>query len=351
MSIPLQHLTHTIDRLFADNKGLLAMDESSTTCNRRFSALGIPVSEKYRRAWRELIITTPGLNDAIGGVILHDETVYQSQTNGKTFLHTLADAGILFGVKVDQGLRPFALHADEQITEGLDGLPECLRHYAALGATFAKWRAVIHIYNGKPSAACILANAHALARYAAMCQEAGLVPVVESEVLMDGAHTIAHCQEISEQVLRTVFQELNQQNVLLEGLILKPNMVLPGAAYPACVELQEVVQASISCLLRAVPAAVPVIAFLSGGQSGDLASSRLNAINLFRQDHSLPWKLTFSFARAIQYPALNIWRGVPDKVEDAQDALYRRALDNQLACRSQYVDTGIFADADVAVNQ
>ena len=328
-------LMDTAGALLADDKGLLAMDESTPTCNRRFAALGIPQTEEARRAWRELIVTAPGLGESIGGAILYDETMRQKTVEGTPFVNVLADAGIIPGIKVDTGAKDMAGHPGERITEGLDGLRERLAEYAGGGARFAKWRAVIALGAGLPSRACIAANAQALARYAALCQEAGMVPVVEPEVLMDGEHDIGRCFEVTEQVPHTVFQQLCTQGVLLEGMLLKPNMVLPGLLSPRQADAEEVADATLRCLLRAVPAAVPGVAFLSGGQSGQLASARLNAMNAGFKSRA-PWALAFSFARAIQQPALEIWRGEPAQVPAAQRALLHRARCNRAARRGIY---------------
>jgi fructose-bisphosphate aldolase class I len=330
-----QKLIDTAKALVADDKGLLAMDESTPTCDKRFAKLGIPQTEEARRAYRELIVTTPGLGESISGVILYDETIRQQKKDGMPFLKVIADAGIIPGIKVDTGAKDMAAHSGEKITEGLDGLRDRLKEYAQMGARFAKWRAVIAIGDTIPSQGCIKANAQTLARYAALCQEAGLVPVVEPEVLMDGEHTLARCCEVTEEVLRTVFDELYAQRVMLEGMILKPNMVLPGLTCPQQEEVDVVADATVKCLLRAVPAAVPGIAFLSGGQSGELASARLNAMNV-RFKGRLPWGLAFSFARAIQQPALEIWQGKVANVGAAQQALYHRAKCNRAARRGEY---------------
>jgi fructose-bisphosphate aldolase, class I len=328
-------LIETARALVADNKGLLAMDESNPTCNKRFAALDIPQTEEARRSYRELIITTPGLGECISGVILYDETIRERKKDGTPFLKIINDAGIIPGIKVDTGAKAMAGHPGEKITEGLDGLHDRLKEYAQMGARFAKWRAVIAIGVGIPSRGCIEANAQALARYAALCQEAGFVPVVEPEVLMEGEHTLKQCCEVTEEVLRAVFNQLYTQRVMLEGMILKPNMVLPGLACRVQETVNEVADATVKCLLRAVPAAVPGIAFLSGGQSGELASERLNAMNLRFKLH-LPWALAFSFARAIQQPALEIWRGQEAHVQLAQHALYYRAKCNQAARYGNY---------------
>lgn len=313
---------------------MLAIDESVLTCNKRFARLGITQDEQTRRAYRELIVTTPGLADSISGVILFDETIRQHTTDGVSFLDILAEAGILPGIKVDLGAQPMAGHPGERVTEGLDGLRERLADYAALGARFAKWRAVFTIRDNNPTRACIDANAHALARYAALCQEAGVVPIVEPEAVMVGDHSLSRCGEVTEQVLREVFSQLNTQGVMLEGMLLKPNMILAGASCPNPESDHTVADATITCLRRAVPAAVAGIAFLSGGQSGDLASSRLNAINTDRG--RLPWPVAFSFGRALQQPALTIWDGQDVNVARAQDALLERAKSNQDARRGEY---------------
>ncbi|MGO9206984.1 MAG: class I fructose-bisphosphate aldolase, partial [Candidatus Limnocylindrales bacterium] len=321
--------------LMADDKGLLAMDESNPTCNRRFVKLGIPQTEEARRAYRELMVTAPGLGESISGAILYDETIRQETRDRTPFIKVLIEAGIIPGIKVDTGEKDLAGHPGEKVTEGLDGLRNRLAEYAQMGARFAKWRAVIVLGDGIPSRGCIEANAQALARYAALCQEAGLVPVVEPEVLMDGEHTLARCAETTEAVLRTVFDQLYAQRVTLEGMILKPNMVLPGLACPAQATVDEVADATVTVLLRAVPAAVPGIAFLSGGQPAALASARLNAMNL-RFKARLPWALASWFARAIQQPALETWRGEEAHVVAAQQALADRARCNGAARRGEY---------------
>ena len=328
-------LIDTARLMLAPGKGLLAMDESTPTCNERFASLGIPQTEASRRAWRQLIITTPRLADSISGVILYDETIRQRCTDGTPFVKVLNDAGIVVGIKVDTGAKPLAGHAGEKITEGLDDLRERLQGYSAIGARFAKWRAVISIGPGLPSTACITANAHALARYAALCQEAGLVPIVEPEVLMTGEHTLQHCAEVSMQVLHEVFEQLHVQGVLLEGMVLKPNMVLPGLNCSHQDSVDEVADVTVTVLLRALPAALAGVAFLSGGQSAELASARLNAMSQ-RYKWRLPWALTFSFARAIQQPALEIWRGGAANVVQAQRALGHRAACNSAAQQGTY---------------
>jgi fructose-bisphosphate aldolase class I len=328
-------LVHLAKTLVADGKGLLAMDESNPTCNKRFAKLGIPQTVEARRAYRELIITTPLLGESISGVILYDETIRQKKADGTTFLKVLADAGIIPGIKVDTGAKDLAAHPGEKITEGLDGLRDRLREYCQMGARFAKWRAVIAIGEGIPTRSCIEANAHALARYAALCQEAGLVPIVEPEVLMDDDHTLERCREVTEEVLRNVFIQLNCQRVLLEGMILKPNMVLPGLTCLKQESVDEMANLTVKSLWRTVPAAVPGIAFLSGGQSAELASARLNTMN-HRFKSQLPWALAFSFARAIQQPALELWQGKEANVKAAQQALLHRARCNRAARRGEY---------------
>jgi fructose-bisphosphate aldolase class I len=331
----VQKLEETAQALFASDKGLLAMDESNPTCNKRFASLGIPETVEARRAYRELIVTTPGLGECIGGAILYDETIRQQTRDGTPFVKVLLDAGIIPGIKVDAGAKELAGHPGEKVTEGLDGLRGRLAEYSKIGARFAKWRAVIAIGDGVPSWGSIEANAHALARYAALCQEACLVPVVEPEVLMDGEHSLEQCCKVTDEVLRTVFSQLFAQRVMLEGMILKPNMVLPGLACTKQETVDEVADATVSCFLRAVPAAVPAIAFLSGGQSAELASARLNAMNA-RFKSRLPWAVAFSFSRAIQQPALEIWKGQEANVRAAQQTLYHRAHCNQAARRGEY---------------
>ncbi len=330
-----QELATTAQAMIQAGKGLLAMDESNSTCNQRFAKLGIPQTEEARRAWRELILTTPGLGEFISGTILYDETLRQSKNDGTSFIKVLTEAGIVPGIKVDAGAKDMAGHPGEKITEGLDGLRERLSEYRQLGARFAKWRAVITIGESIPSRGCLEANAHALARYAALCQEAGLVPIVEPEVLMDGDHTLEQCARVTAAALHTVFCQLYRQRVLLEGMILKPNMVLPGKACPKQAGVEEVADATVSCLLRAVPAAVPGVAFLSGGQDPELASARLNAMNL-RWRSKMPWVLTFSYSRAIQQPALDTWKGEAINVVAAQKALYHRTKCNSMARRGEY---------------
>jgi len=340
-------LIETAQAMVALGKGLLAMDESVGTCNKRFASAGIPQTMEMRRAYRELLLTTPDLGACISGAILHDETIRQATTDGIPFIKVARDAGILVGIKVDAGTSDLAAHSGEKVTEGLDGLRQRLQSYVEMGARFAKWRAVIAVSDtGHPSLGCIEANAHALARYAAQCQEVSLVPIIEPEVLMDGQHSQERCQEVSEAVLRYVFDQLTRQGVMLEAMILKPNMVLAGLACSTQNTVAEVAEATVQCLLRVVPAAVPGIMFLSGGQSGELASSRLNAMHLrygplsspltISSRHPLPWPLSFSFARAIQHPALEIWAGEEANKALAQQALLHRARCNSAALNGDY---------------
>jgi len=330
-----QKLIDTAKAMVADNKGLLAMDESYPTCNKRFAKLGIPETAELRNDYREMIVTTAGLNESISGAILFDETIRQHLKDGSLFVKVLTDNHIIPGIKVDAGTVPMAGHPEEKITEGLDNLRDRLKEYAKMGLQFAKWRAVITIGNGIPTTACIEANAQALARYAALCQEEGLVPIVEPEVIMDGEHTLERCFAVTEHVLHTVFNQLYKQGVMLEGMILKPNMIVPGLACPTQVSIDEIAEATVKCLLRTVPAAVPGITFLSGGQSSELASARLNAMNV-RFKSELPWELSFSFGRAIQQPALEIWLGKESNVPEAQRALRYQASCNSAARRGEY---------------
>jgi fructose-bisphosphate aldolase class I len=334
----VQELAATAHRLVGGGKGILAMDESNSTCNKRFAAVGAPETEAARRAYRELIVTTPHLGDSISGVILYDETIHQQKEDGTSFVQVLTDAGIIPGIKVDTGAKHLAGRPGETVTEGLDGLRLRLQEYVQMGARFAKWRAVISPADGLPSWGCIEANAHALARYAALCQEAGLVPIVEPEVLMAGGHTLERCQSVTEATLHGVFSQLYAQGVILEGMILKPNMVLPGLDCPTQPAVEVVAAATVTSLLRVVPAAVAGIAFLSGGQYSELASARLNAMNKIARSAAscLPWPLAFSFARAIQQPALEIWRGQENRVLAAQHALAHRALCNKAALQGEY---------------
>ena len=330
-----QKLRDTANALVAGDRGLLAMDESTGTCNRRFAAAGIPQTVEARRAYRDMIVTTPNLSQCLSGAILFGETIRQTTLAGVPFAEALEQAGIIPGIKVDAGAKDLAGFPGEKVTEGLDGLRERLKEYAEVGARFAKWRAVIAIGSGIPTPYCLEANAHALARYAALCQEVGLVPIVEPEVLMDGDDPIAQCGAVTETVQKAVFHQLDAHRVLLEGMLLKPNMVLPGLKCPAQSSVEEVAEATVNCLLRSVPAAVPGIVFLSGGQSAELASARLNAMNRTYRSQS-PWAIGFSYARAIQQPAMEIWHGEDANVPAAQKALYHRAYCNKAARRGEY---------------
>jgi fructose-bisphosphate aldolase class I len=330
-----RRLIETAQALVAGDRGLLAMDESTPTCDKRFAKLGIACNAEMRRAYRDMIVTTPNLGRCISGAILYDETIRQQTLAGVPFAQALERAGIVPGIKVDAGAKALAGFAGEQVTEGLDGLRERLVAYAAMGARFAKWRAVIRIGAELPTAGCLQANAHALARYAALCQEAGLVPIVEPEVLMDGDHTLERCRAVTEETLHVVFAALVAQCVLLEGILLKPNMVLPGEDAADQGSVDAVADRTVECFLRSVPAAVPGIAFLSGGQPAQLASAHLNAMNV-RFRAKMPWQLAFSFARAIQQPALETGRGDAGKVAAAQQALFHRADCNRAARRGEY---------------
>ena len=327
-------LVKTAQAMVAEGKGILAIDESAGTCQKRFDAIGVECTEENRRAYRDMLLTTPGLGDHISGAILFDETLRQSTKDGTSFVKVMQRAGILPGIKVDAGAHALAGHAGEKITEGLDGLRGRLKEYVSLGAKFAKWRAVITIGETMPSAACIEANAHALARYAALCQEAGVVPMVEPEVLMDGAHDLDECYEVTEATLRALFGQLYEQNVLLEGTILKASMVISGASAPQRASVEEVANATVQCLLNAVPASVAGVVFLSGGQSDEEATAHLDAMNRLGQ---FPWPLTFSYGRALQAPALATWGQNPAaNVAAAQKKLAHRARMNGLAALGQY---------------
>jgi fructose-bisphosphate aldolase, class I len=328
-------LETTAKAMVAPGKGLLAMDESNATCKKRFEQVDIPPTEEKRRTYRELILTTPNLGDFISGAILFDETIRQAKNDGTPFPKVASDAGIIPGIKLDTGAKDLAGFPGEKVTEGLDGLRERIAEYVEMGARFAKWRAVITIGKDIPSQGCIEANAHGLARYAALCQEGGLVPIVEPEVLMDGDHTFEHCYDVTERTLRTVFQQLYTQRVVLEQMILKPSMVIPGKDCPQQADVDAVAEATITCLMRTVPAAVQGVAFLSGGQSPELASAHLNAMNV-RFGDITPWPVTFSYARAIQQPALELWKGKDVNIKAAQSALLHRAKCNSAARKGQY---------------
>ena len=322
----IDQLVKTARALMADDKGLLAMDESPPTLNKRFADLNIPQTEEASRSWREVVVTTPGLAESISGAILYDETMRQRGADGASFIKILIEEGITPGIKVDEGLTDMAAHPNEKMTAGLDRLRERLADYSQMGARFAKWRAEFVLGDETPSRGCIEANAESLALYASLCQEAGIVPIVEAELLMEGTHTLERCGETTEEILHAVFNKIYTQRVMLEGLILKPNMVLPGLSSPTQASPDEVADATVTCLLRSVPAAVPGIAFLSGGQPAELATARLNAMNV-RFKSRLPWALGFSFARALEQPALEVWRG-----DDANRAAAQQALDHRARC-------------------
>lgn len=316
-------LESTARALVSLGKGILAADESHATIGRRFEAVGVANTEENRRRYRQMLLMTPGIGEFISGVILYEETIRQAADDGTPFAQVLAAHGIAPGIKVDRGTTTLAGAPGERVTEGLDGLAGRLPEYRALGARFAKWRAVIVIGEGIPTGRAIEANAHALARYAATCQDAGLVPIVEPEVLMDGDHVLERCFEVTEATLHTVFHALGEQGVRLEGMLLKPSMVLPGRTCPRPARVSEVAEATVRCLRRTVPAAVPGIVFLSGGQSAELATAHLDAVNRLPGPH--PWALSFSYARALQSAALEAWRGDPRRVADGQQAFYHRA--------------------------
>jgi fructose-bisphosphate aldolase, class I len=332
----IRDLEQLASRLVDDGRGILAADESVATLTRRFDALGIQSTEDSRRRYREMLFTTPDLAAFISGVILYDETIRQKSTSGTPFAQLLDRQGIVPGIKVDVGARPLAGAPGELVTEGLDGLRDRLAEYRGMGAGFAKWRAVIAVSDTLPSSRCVSANAHALARYAALCQDAGLVPIVEPEVLMEGTHTIERCEEVTSAVLHTVFRDLVEQGVALESMLLKPNMVIAGKECPRQAPVPDVAAATLRCLRRHVPAAVPGIVFLSGGQSAQVATAHLDAIN--RLPGPRPWKIGFSFGRALQDPALEAWRGRGENVAIGQHTLAHRARSNRAASLGTFVD-------------
>jgi fructose-bisphosphate aldolase, class I len=329
----LQSLNATINQLVVPGKGILAADESSGTISKRFAAIGLESTEENRRAYRELLFTTPDLEPFISGVILYDETLKQSTKDGQPFPELLSNRGIVPGIKVDKGLIPLSGTENEMITEGLDGLAYRLIEYKKLGARFAKWRVVFTVTEQYPSPLAIAANAEVLARYAAICQSLGIVPIVEPEVLIDGDHTLSRCAIVTTEVLRSLFSALARYQVVLECIILKTSMVLSGKAHQPQASITDVAQATITILRRTVPAAVPSINFLSGGQSDSVATAHLNAINMLGPQ---PWNLSFSFARALQEPCLKAWQGKAENVEAAQKILHHRASLNSLACLGKY---------------
>jgi fructose-bisphosphate aldolase class I len=322
-------------KLVAPGKGILAADESSGTIEKRLKSINVPSTEENRRAYRDVLFTTKGAGEFISGVILYDETIRQKALDGRSFVEVLEQQGIVPGIKVDKGAKAMANFPGEKITEGLDGLRDRLKEYRQLGARFAKWRAVIAIGEKIPTRGCIASNAEALARYAALCQETDLVPIVEPEVLMDGTHTIERYFEVTEQTLRSVFNSLAAHRILLEGMLLKPNMVLSGKDCPQQASVQEVAEATVRCLKRAVPAAVPGIVFLSGGQTDQEATEHLNAMNQFPD---LPWQLSFSYGRALQAPVLKTWKGEAANVAAAQEAFHHRAMCNSKARFGKYTE-------------
>lgn len=320
--------------LVARGRGILAADETPGTLTRRFDAAGVASTEDSRRAYREMLFTAPGAAQHLSGVILQDETIHQQSSSGAPFAELLASAGILPGIKVDKGATPLAGWPGELVTEGLDGLRDRLEEYRELGARFAKWRAVIRITDFLPSRACIEANAHALGRYAKLCQEQDLVPIVEPEVLMDGGHGIDRCEAVTNEVLNEVFRQIFRQGVALEAMLLKPNMVIAGEHCPTQASVQEVAEATLQCLRRNVPAAVPGIVFLSGGQDEQTATAHLNAIN--RLPGPKPWAITFSYGRALQDPALTAWAGRDENRAAGAAALALRARCNGAAAVGVY---------------
>jgi len=326
-------IQETAEALVADGKGILAADESLGTIQRRFEPVGVVSTVETRRAYREMLFTTQGVEEFISGVILFEETLHQSTIDGEPFVGLLAGKGILPGIKVDRGVKPLPGYPGEKMTEGLDGLRERLAEYRGLGARFAKWRAVYAITPSTPSRYAMRVNARGLALYARMCQEEGLTPIVEPEVLMDGMHHLSVCEEVTAAVLREVFYELAEARVLLEGMLLKPNMVLPGSDFPKPSPVEDVAEATVRTLRRSVPAGVPGIVFLSGGQSAELATAHLNAMN---GRGPLPWKLSFSYGRALQGPSLEAWRGKPENLRQGQRLFYQRARMNGLAVRGEY---------------
>ncbi|HWJ31733.1 MAG TPA: class I fructose-bisphosphate aldolase [Gaiellaceae bacterium] len=333
MGIDHEELRSTARAIVADGRGILAADESSGTIKKRFDSIGVESTEENRRAYRDLLFTTTGVEEFVSGVILYDETLRQQSADGTPFPELLESKGVIPGIKVDLGAKPLALATGETVTEGLDGLRERLEEYRGLGARFAKWRATYSIGAGTPSDYCIWTNAHALARYAALCQEAGIVPIVEPEVLMDGDHTIGDSRRVTGRVLQAVYTELHDQRVDFAGSLLKPNMVLSGYDASSRASVEEVAQETVDVLLGHVPAAVPGVVFLSGGQSDEDATAHLDAMNRLGPH---PWKLSFSYGRALQAPALKAWGGKPENVAAAQRAYYHRAAMNAAAAGGTY---------------
>ncbi len=330
-----QEMEKTVLELTAPTKGILAADESAGTIEKRFKSVDVASTEENRRSYREALFTAPGLSDYISGVILFEETLQQKSATGVPLPQVLADQGIVPGIKVDKGTQALANFPGDKVTHGLQGLPERLAGYKTLGARFAKWRAVIAIGDNFPSTRAIEVNADGLARYAAICQELGIVPIVEPEVLMDGGHDIARCAAVTEEVLETVFHALHRHRVQLEYMLLKPNMVLPGKDCPQQASAEEIAAATLICFRRTVPAAVPGINFLSGGQSDQAATANLNAMNTYAQQQ--PWQLSFSYGRALQAPALKAWHGAAANIGAGQQALLKRARLNSAARQGKYL--------------
>lgn len=329
-------LKATAKALITEGKGILAADETVGTITKRFESLKISSTEDSRRSYREMLFTSPGVSEFISGVIMYDETIRQKGNQGTLLAEVCTRLGIIPGIKVDTGAKDLAGSPGEKVTEGLDGLRDRLSEYYKIGARFAKWRAVIRITDNYPSQTCLVVNAHALGRYAAICQEQGLVPIVEPEVLMDGSHTIDRCGEVTGQVLHSVFNALYDQRISLESMLLKPNMVISGKECSKQASVQEVAQATLQCLSRHVPAAVPGIVFLSGGQHDRLATAHLNAINTLASHK--PWKISFSYGRALQDPALEAWHGESKNIQAGQQALYHRAKCNGAASCGKYTE-------------
>jgi len=329
----LHELEKIAHKLVADHRGILAADESTSTIEKRFKSIGVENSEEHRRAYRDMLFSTPGAAKFISGVIMYDETIRQKSKDGTPFPEQQAKHDVVPGIKVDKGVKELPGSPQEKITEGLDGLRERLQEYYKLGARFAKWRAVIDIGAGIPTAYCIRANAQALARYAALCQVENIVPIVEPEVLMDGAHDIGRCYEVTSETLKVVFEELAHHRVALEGMLLKPNMVISGMKSPKQASVEEVARETVKVLKRHVPAAVPGIVFLSGGQSDVVATEHLQAMNALGP---MPWKLSFSYGRALQAAALQAWGGKESHVAAGQKAFLHRSKCNSAACAATY---------------
>jgi fructose-bisphosphate aldolase class I len=328
-----EELRRTAEEIVADGRGILAADESTGTIKKRFDSIELESTEESRRAYRDMLFTTPGLGEFVSGVILYDETIRQQAADGTPFPKLLTKSGMIPGIKVDTGAKPLAFSPEETVTEGLDGLRERFQEYRELGARFAKWRAVITIGEGLPTDDCLRVNAHALARYAALSQEAGLVPIVEPEVLMDGDHAIERCFDATKETLHHVFHELHEQWILIEGMLLKPNMVVSGKDCPDQASPERVAELTLRCFREEVPAAVPGVVFLSGGQSDQQATENLQAINAQGEQ---PWKLSFSYGRALQAPALSAWAGDEANVELGQRMLHHRARLNSAAATGRY---------------